>query len=154
MKIYLVRHGEAVSSQFDPQNPLSEQGRADIRKVASFIKHLEISVEHIWHSGKLRAAQTAEILAESVLVEKDCSARNDLGSNDDVTIVADEIEAYDTDLMLVGHLPYLSNLALLLVAGKRFANVVAFHAGTIACLNRCNPGQWQIDWMVAPEFLA
>ncbi len=154
MKVYLVRHGEAVSSQFDPQRPLSEQGRADIRKVASFIKPLEISVEHIWHSGKLRAAQTAEILAESVMVEKDCSVHKDLGPNDDITIIADEIEAYDTDLMLVGHLPFLTYLASLLVAGKETANLVAFHTGTIACLKRRNPGQWQIDWMVAPEFLA
>ena len=40
------------------------QGRADVRKVASFIRPLKISVEHIWHSGKLRAAQTAQILAK------------------------------------------------------------------------------------------
>ena len=154
MKVYLVRHGEAVSSPFDPQKPLSEQGIANIRKVASFIKSLEISVEHIWHSGKLRAAQTAEILAESVLVEKDCSEHKDLGPNDNITIIADEIEAYDTDLILVGHLPYLANLTSLLVVGKQFANVIAFHTGTIACLNRRAPGQWQIDWMITAGLLA
>jgi phosphohistidine phosphatase len=93
MKVYFVRHGEAVSSGVDPQRPLSEQGRADIRKIASFIKPLGITVEHVWHSGKLRAAQTAEILAESVSVEKDCSAHENLGPNDDVTIIADEIDA-------------------------------------------------------------
>ena len=92
MKVYLVRHGEAVSSQSDPQKPLSEQGRADVRKVAVFIKPLCISVEQIWHSGKLRAAQTAEVMAESVSVEKNCSAHEGLGPNDDVTIIADEIE--------------------------------------------------------------
>jgi phosphohistidine phosphatase len=153
MKVYLVRHGEAVSSQFDPQRPLSEQGRADIRKVASFIKPLEISVEHIWHSGKLRAAQTAEKLAGAVLVEKDCSAHKYLGPNDDVTIIADELEAHNTNLMLVGHLPFLVYLASLLVAGKQTANVIAFDAGSIACLNRRNPGQWQIEWMITPEQL-
>lgn len=153
MKVYLVRHGEAVSSQFDPQRPLSEQGFADIRKVASFIEPLEISVEHIRHSGKLRAAQTAEKLAESVLVEKDCSAHKDLGPNDDVTIIADELEAHNTDLMLVGHLPFLAYLASLLVAGNQTANVAAFAAGAITCLNRRTPGQWQIDWIIAPELL-
>lgn len=153
MKVYLVRHGEAVSSPFDPQKPLSEQGLADIRKVASFIKPLEISVEHIWHSGKLRAAQTAENLAGAVLVEKDCSEHKDLGPNDDVTIIADELEAYDTDLMIVGHLPFVAYLTSLLVIGKNPANVVAFDAGSIACLNRSNPGQWQIEWMITPEIL-
>jgi len=154
MKVYLVRHGEAVSSQFYPQRPLIEQGLADIRKVASFIKPLEISVEQIWHSGKLRAAQTAETLAESVSVEKDCSAHKDLMPNDDVTIIADELEAYDTDLMIVGHLPFLAYLTSLLVAGTQTANVAAFDAGAIACLNRRNRGQWQIEWMITPKILA
>jgi len=153
MKVYLVRHGEAVSSQFDPQRPLSEQGFADIRKVASFIKSLEISVEHIRHSGKLRAAQTAEILAGAVLVEKDCSAHKDLMPNDDVTTIADELEAYDTDMMIVGHLPFLAYLVSLLVSGRETDNVAAFDAGSIACLNRSDPGRWQIEWMMTPEIL-
>ena len=154
MKVYLVRHGEAVSSGVDLQRPLSEQGLADIRKVASFIKPLKISVEHIRHSGKLRAAQTAEILAESVSVQKDCSAHEALGPNDDVTIIANELGAYDTDVMIVGHLPFLAYLTSLLVADKESANVVAFDAGSIVCLNRSDPGQWQIEWMITPEFLA
>jgi len=154
MKVYLVRHGEAVSSQFDPQRPLSNKGLADIRKVASFIKALEISVEHIRHSGKLRAAQTAEILAESVSVEKDCSAHKNLSPNDDVTGIADEIEAYDTDLMIVGHLPFLAYLTSLLVAGTETASVASFDAGSIACLNRRNRGQWQIEWIVTPKLLS
>jgi phosphohistidine phosphatase len=154
MKVYLVRHGEAVSSQFDPKRPLSQQGLADVQKVASFVKPLKICVEYIRHSGKLRAAQTAEKLAESILVEKDCSAHKDLGPNDDVTIIADELEASDTDLMIVGHLPFMAYLASLLVAGRQTANIIAFDAGSIACLNRSDPGQWQIEWMITPEILS
>jgi len=153
MKVYLVRHGEAVSSQFDPQRPLSEQGLADIQKVASFIEPLEISVEHIWHSGKLRAAQTAEKLAESVSVEKDCSVHKDIGPNDDVTIIADELESYNSDLMIVGHLPFVAYMTSLLVPGKQTSNVVTFDAGTITCLNRRVPGQWQIEWMITTKLL-
>jgi phosphohistidine phosphatase len=153
MKIYLVRHGEAVSSQADPQKPLSEQGLADVRKVASFIKPLKISVEHIWQSGKLRAAQTAEILTESVSAEKDYSAHENLGPNDDVSIITDELEAYNTNLMIVSHLPFLAYLASLLVSGKDAADVIAFDAGSIACLNRSDPGRWQIEWMITPKIL-
>ena len=153
MKVYLVRHGDAVSSDVDPKRPLSEQGLADIHKVALFIKPLEISVEHIWHSGKLRAAQTAEILAEAMLVEKDCSAHDALGPNDDITNIAEEIEAYNTNLMIVGHLPFLAYLTSLLAADNETANVAAFDAGSIACLNRRNPGQWQVEWLIKPELL-
>jgi len=153
MKVYLVRHGDTVSSSVDPQRPLSEQGMADIRRIASFVKPLEISVEHIWHSGKPRAAQTAEILAGAVSAEEDCSSRDDLGPNSDASAIADELEAYDTDLMIVGHLPFLWNLTSLLTAGTEAADVVGFSAGAMACLNRCGPGTWQIDWMIAPELL-
>ena len=153
MKVYVVRHGDAVSSDVNPKRPLSEQGFADIRKVASFIKPLEISVEHIWHSGKLRAAQTAEILAEAMLVEKDCSAHEALGPNDDITNIAEEIEAYNTNLMIVGHLPFLAYLISLLAADNETANIAAFAAGSIACLNRRSPGQWQIEWMLTPHIL-
>jgi len=150
MKVYLVRHGDAVSSGVDPQRPLSEQGRADILKIASFIRSLGISVEHVWHSGKLRAAQTAKILAGVVDVERNCSARDGLEPNDDVTAIADELEAYDTDLMIVGHLPFLAYLTSLLLAGRETADIVAFDAGAIACLSRRDPGQWQINWMKTP----
>ena len=153
MKIYLIRHGDAVSSDVDPQRPLSEQGRADIDKIASFVSPLRISVEHIWHSGKLRAAQTAEILSGAVSAAKGCSAREGLGPNADVSAIADELEAYDTDLMIVGHLPFLWNLVSLLAAGRETADVAAFSAGAVACLKRRDPGLWQIDWMVTPEIL-
>ncbi|MEA3226740.1 MAG: phosphohistidine phosphatase SixA, partial [Planctomycetota bacterium] len=139
MKVYLIRHGEAVSSGVDPQRPLSEQGRADVRKIAAFIKPMGIHVEHIWHSGKPRAAQTVEILAGAVAAEKDCSSHEGLKPNDAASAIADEINAYDTDLMIVGHLPFLSNLASLLTAGRKTV-VVAFDAGAIACLEQRNHG--------------
>ena len=153
MKVYLIRHGDAVSSGVDPRRPLSEKGRVDIEKIASFIRPLGVYVEHIWHSGKPRAAQTAEILAGAVAVEKDCSFREGLGPNGDVSTIAHELDAYDTDLMIVGHLPFLWNLTSLLAVGKETGDVVTFSAGTIACLERRDPGVWQINWMVTPELL-
>lgn len=153
MNIYLVRHGNAVSAGVDPRRTLSEEGRADVRKIASFIRPFEVHVEHIWHSGKARAAQTAEILAEAVAVEKDCSSREGLGPNADVSAIAHELDAYSADLMIVGHLPFLDNLTSLMVAGKETADVVSFTAGAIACLKRRNHGAWQINWMITPELL-
>lgn len=153
MKVYLIRHGDAVSSDVDPQRPLSEQGRTAVCRIASFIRPLEISVERIWHSGKPRAAQTAEILAEVVSAAKGCSAREGLEPNAGVSAFADELEAYNTDLMIVGHLPFLWKLTSLLAAGRETADIVAFDAATIACLNRRDPGVWQIDWMIIPEIL-
>ena len=153
MKVYLIRHGDAVSSDVDPQRPLSEQGREDVGKIASFVSNLNIRVERIWHSGKSRAAQTAEILSEAVTASRGCSSRKGLKPNDDVSTFAEELEAYDTDLMVVGHLPFLWNLTSLLAAGRETADIAAFSAAAIACLRRSDPGVWQIEWMITPEIL-
>ena len=68
MKLYLVQHAKAASKETDPERSLTEEGLRDIRKVAEFIKPLDLSVDYLWHSGKNRAQQTAEILADVVKV--------------------------------------------------------------------------------------
>jgi len=153
MKVYLIRHGDAVSSDVDPERPLSDQGRADVGKIASFVRNLGIRVENIWHSGKTRAAQTAEILSEAVTAAKGCTACDGLGPNANASNIAEELEAHDEDLMIAGHLPFLDNLTSLLAAGKETADIVHLSAGAIACLNRTDPGIWQVDWLLTPEIL-
>ena len=37
MYLYLVQHGAAVSKEIDPERPLSQEGRAEVRKVASYL---------------------------------------------------------------------------------------------------------------------
>ncbi len=67
MHLYLVQHAEAKPREDDHQRPLSDQGRADIQKVAAFLGDRGIPVSRIIHSGKLRARQTAEALAERMI---------------------------------------------------------------------------------------
>jgi phosphohistidine phosphatase len=153
MKLYLVQHAKAASEQIDPQRPLTREGRSDIQKVAAFIKSLNLCVDCLWHSGKKRAAQTAEILAEAIKV-KTQTARDGLGPTDDVAAFKDELVSATEDIMIVGHLPFLSKLASLLLAGAESANTVAFKNGGIVCLNYSEENRWQIDWMIIPELLA
>ena len=153
MKLYLVQHAKAASEQVDPQRPLTEEGRSDIQKVAAFIKPLNLCVDYLWHSGKKRAAQTAEVLAEVIRISKTQSARDGLGPTDDVRAFKDEVVSAEGNIMVVGHLPFLSKLASLLLAGAESANMVAFKNGGIVCLERCEKNQWQIDWAVIPELI-
>ena len=153
MKLYLVQHAKAASKQADPQRPLTEEGRRDIQKVASFIRPLGLGLDYLWHSGKKRAAETAEILAEALEIKKTKTARDGLGPNDDVAALKNELAPLQQDVMIVGHLPFLSKLASLLLAGSESAGTVAFKQGGIACLSRSDQNQWQIDWMVIPELL-
>lgn len=154
MKLYLLQHAKAASKQMDPQRPLTEEGRRDIQKVAAFIKPLNLVIDYLWHSGKKRAVQTAEVLAEAVKVKEGTIARDDLGPNDDVTALKNELGSNEQDIMIVGHLPFLGKLASLLLSSDESANTVVFKQGGIVCLSRSEANQWQIDWMVTPEILA
>jgi len=154
MKLYLVQHAKAASKDADPERPLTDEGRQDSRKVAGFIRPLHLSVDYLWHSGKKRAAQTSDILAEVVRTEQDNAARDGLGPNDDVAALKDELVSAQGDIMIVGHLPFLGKLASLLLTGSESANPVAFKNAGIVCIARLSGGKWQIEWMVTPEILA
>lgn len=70
MKLYLVQHGEAKRKEEDPSRPLTNKGIKDAEKVAKYISKLEVKAKKIFHSGKLRAKQTAEIYAKHLKPEK------------------------------------------------------------------------------------
>ncbi len=82
MRIYLTQHGEALAKDVDRERPLSEQGRADVQRLAEFLRDKGVRVEHIWHSGKTRAEQTAALIADAILPDGRPEARPGLGPND------------------------------------------------------------------------
>ena len=154
MKLYLVQHAAAVPKEINADRPLTEQGRHDTEKVAAFIKPLNIAVDFLWHSGKTRAVQTAEILSEVIEVKTAKTARNDLAPNDNVAPLRDELAALARDIMIAGHLPFLGKLASLLLTGSESADTVAFKNSGIVCLNCSEQSRWQVDWVITPEVLA
>jgi phosphohistidine phosphatase len=154
MKLYLVQHAKAASKDVDPQRPLTDEGRRDIEKVAAFIERLSLRPDVVWHSGKKRAAQTAETLAEILGAKTKPVAREGLAPNDDVTTIRDELASTRHDVMIVGHLPFLGKLVSLLLTGDESAGVVAFRQGGIVCLEQSAENQWQLAWMITPEILS
>ena len=62
MSLYLMQHGEACTKDVDPERPLTDMGRADVERVALLLKQTGVGIDRILHSGKLRAAQTAQII--------------------------------------------------------------------------------------------
>ena len=122
-------------------------------EIAEFIKPLNLSIDYIWHSGKTRAQQTAEVLVEAVDIRKEMSAYDGLAPNDDVKIIKDEITSNNQDIMIVGHMPFVSRLASLLLAASESSGTVAFRQGGIVYLNYSDENQWQLSWMIIPELL-
>ncbi len=153
MKLYLVQHAKAAPKEQDPSRPLTDEGRKNIQKVAAFIKPLNLTVDFLLHSGKKRAEQTAEVLAEVIKINKQKIARDVLFPNDDVTKIKNELALTEEDTMVVGHLPFLAKLASLLLTGNETANTVAFKQGGIVALSEPEPNHWQIDWIITPDLL-
>ena len=154
MKLYLVQHANAASKEADPERPLTDQGQRDIQQVAAFIKPLNLSVDYLWHSGKKRAEQTARILADAIKINKEPAARDGLNPNDNVVTLKDELSTGQQDIMIVGHLPFLSKLTSLLLTGSESANIIAFKQAGIVCLNHPDENQWQLEWMIIPEIFS
>jgi len=153
MRLYLVRHGQAKSKSEDPQRPLSDVGLLNVKKVASFLKPLRLIVKAVWHSGKARAAQTADILATAVTVQDGVQEREGLSPDDPIGPVSKELKNSDHDLMIVGHLPFVNDLASALLAGEAGVEMLAFSCGSVCCLEREEDGHWQLLWMIRPEIL-
>lgn len=153
MKLYLVQHGEAVSEEVDVQRSLSSKGRLDVKKVAEFLRRARLKVQLIWHSGKVRALQTAEILGEALSIEGSVIMKEGLAPLDPVEEVENELREREEDLMIVGHLPFLGKLVSRLVIGSGSPNLVTFQHGAVVCLERLETQSWYIRWMVIPELL-
>jgi len=154
MNLYLVQHGEAMSKEEDSSRPLSEKGREDVRKVAAFVaEHMKIQVASILHSGKARAQQTAQILAEHLNPSEGIMMTEGLEPLAEPSIWIERLAKTEEDSMLVGHLPHLSKLSAYLLCQDEEKKVIHFQRGGIVCLGREESGVWSINWMIIPDFL-
>lgn len=152
MRLYLVQHADAKLKEEDPSRPLSDKGWGDIRNVAKYAeKYLHIQVTQIFHSGKLRAKQTAEVLAEHLHPAKGVIAAEDLEPLDDTKVWKNRLAETAEDVMIVGHLPHLSRLASHLLIRDKDKEVVAFRMGGIFCLEKDDNGHWTVQWIITPE---
>ena len=151
MKLYLVQHGEAKSEKEDPERSLTDRGTAEIRAVAEAAKRAGLKPAQIYHSGKTRAQQTAHILADAL----GCPVEGATGlkPNDDVQPWIERITTDNTDLMLVGHLPFLQKVTMRLVSGGEEIPVVSFRYGAIICLGPRPGSFWVIHWILHPELI-
>jgi phosphohistidine phosphatase len=154
MRIYLAQHGLAVSKDVDPDRPLSEQGREDVRRLAAFLGNTGVRVGQVLHSGKTRAEQTAAMLADALLPDGKPQSRAGLAPTDPPKQVAAEATGWSVDTLIVGHLPYLGRLVSLLLVSDPDRPLLAFQPGSMACLEQDAEGQWVLAWMIRPELLA
>jgi phosphohistidine phosphatase len=109
--LHLVRHGDAAPAHVDPERPLTPEGRAAVSRLADWCVAHGVSPHEIRHSGILRAAQTAEILAARLSPAGGVRAVRGLEPDDDARSAAQELVHETASVLLVTHLPFVGELA-------------------------------------------
>jgi phosphohistidine phosphatase len=153
MHLYLVQHGAAKPESEDPERGLTQSGKRSVEKMAAWMVAAGVSVDRIEHSDKLRARQTAEILAVRLNPSEGTRQVAGLAPNDDVGRVLSRLREETKNLMLVGHLPHLGRLVARLVGLSADRTVVQFQMGGTVRIDRNETGNWVIQWAVTPELL-
>ena len=155
MKLYLMQHGRACAKADDPERPLTEQGARETALMAQWAAGAGVRVRSILHSGKLRARQTADIMASQLHPADGVGVQDGMAPDDCMCVVAEALPERGDEVLLVGHLPHLSGLASWLLSGDANRDMITFRNSGLVCLERdAHSGAWAVAWVVVPQLLA
>lgn len=116
MKLYLIRHGEAVSGDpYDASRQLTERGLDHAKAAADWLKRTVQGPVSIWASPYVRTQQTAMPISEALMTDVD--SHKCLQPEMTPQKVVDELSVETNSIILVTHLPLVGRLASLLVEG-------------------------------------
>ena len=154
MELYLVQHGLAVDADDDADRTLTAEGRAQTEKAARWLNGRGVRLDTLWHSGKTRARQTAEIFAEQAGSKPQVEAIEGLNPKDAPAAVAVRLKGIEGNVMVVGHFPHLAKLASLLLCGTEDQYPVVLKNSGVLCLSPKNAEGWALQWYVPPAQMA
>lgn len=147
LDLVLVHHAAALGPKEDPTQPLSLMGRAWADQTALDAAARGAKPSAIWHSGKLRARQTAESYWRACNPLAACRAERGLQPGDPPGWVADRLLAEGGALLVVGHMPHIARLLRLLVTGDAHAPGPDFPEHAAIALARIE-GRWTERWRI------
>ena len=155
MLLHLLRHADAGDPEAwtgpDAVRPLSDKGRKQSKRVGDHLASIGFTVDAVITSPKIRAEQTAEIVAERVKAKVSVDDR--LAHGFDV----DTVEAILSDagdparVVLVGHDPDFSE-TLSTLCGAR----LEMKKGALARVEidrPLRPGGGTLRWLISPGAL-
>jgi phosphohistidine phosphatase len=140
--VFLVHHGPALEAHVDPVRPLSQAGRSAVAALAGRAAERGVQPAVIWHSGKARARQTAEVFWSACNPLAKMAAVRGLLPGDPPEWIADRLIGEEDDVMVVGHQPHLAQLWHALDPRSR---ETPFPLHGIVALERVDGG-WRTVW--------
>jgi phosphohistidine phosphatase len=159
MDLYICRHGIAAELgedgiTRDADRPLTAEGKRKLNQIGKALNLLEIEVELVVSSPYVRAIETAEILYDSLHVQRAMEVTEELIPNGNVRqFLALMRKLNPKSVLVVGHEPYLSSLIALLVSGNPDAAILMKKASICKLVvNRLEFGRCAcLEWLLTPK---
>jgi phosphohistidine phosphatase len=148
VRVFLVHHGEAAGPELDARRPLTPWGRQRVERAAADAAARGAKPAVVWHSGKLRARQTAEAFWRSCNALAEFSATKDLQPADPPAWMRDRLRAETRDVLIAGHFPHLPKL-LAALKGEPDGSPGEFPPHGVVALETNDEGvSWQELWRI------
>lgn len=153
MRLYFLRHGiaedYAPTPAGDAARALTTEGIGKLKIAAKVIKSLEIKPAAIYSSPRVRARQTAEIVADALGLKVEIREALDYGFSPQsvASLIAGHFD--DSELLFVGHEPYMSGTISGLIGGGS----VEMKKGGLARVDliTTQPPRGMLVWLIAPK---
>lgn len=136
----------------DQQRPLNDHGKVEVMIVAGFLIRTKQPIQQIYYSEKLRAKETAEIIAQNLPTKPKIAELSGLHPEDDVKPIANDCNHWQENTLLVGHLPFMARLASELLAPQQILSF-QFETAAILCLEAIGHRDWSLSWFVSPDLV-
>jgi phosphohistidine phosphatase len=159
MRLFLLRHAEAVPGTPDASRDLTPHGQRQVALLAPGPGLAALGeVDAIEHSPLVRAVRTAQLLRLATRSTLPLKVLPGLEPEADPSKVAALVAKSRRSRLLVGHNPHLSELAALLLGLPDGGEAIRFRkAGLMALERRAKPdrtrpfGAWSLLWMAPPD---
>ncbi len=159
MILYLVRHGIAVDpndpkSPPEPERPLTAKGVQKTRSAALGLRAISIKPDVLITSPYVRAAQTAEIFAETLGFPPTKIRVNEAlkPAGNPAEVVKEVTRLRAKEVMCFGHAPQL-DLMIAYLLGTR-GSVTELKKAGVACFEHAAAhGKWELRWILTPKML-
>lgn len=158
MEIYLVRHGIAEDSGpdgGDASRRLTGEGKKKTARVAETLRHRVSDLGLIYHSPYVRAVETAGIFSAEFpdVPLKEVTFLTPYDPPEKAIPLLLESERHRA-VMLVGHEPYMSSLATLLLTGRTSPPIVEFKKAGVAAIHWRGPREpGRLQFLLSPKFV-
>jgi len=153
MRLYLMQHALAYSSEENSERALCPEGIEQAKQSARGIRRLGLEFDLIMTSSKRRAKQTAALVAEGVRYPYSDILTTEALLPDrqpDALLELLQKESTDSRILIVGHLPHLARLADTLTQG---GDLIFENAG-LTCLEMSGPKTARLEFHLQALHLA